>query len=249
MSGRTLPGPAEELLGRYELSHAGWPDTSSLPDDDSLQDRFRGSLVWGAIGDALGRPTESRSWQRIRETWGPEGVTDLHPWRGWKSGPIGTWTDDTQLTIELARTIVESDGYVDPERFSERLRAWLPVGRGKGHATTESILWLDDGLPWWEAGPKVNSAGNGAAMRAAPVGLAWSLAPNLEPLVREACISALPTHGHPVGVAGAVAIAAGVAWCVRSTASVDRPRRVPGVRGRGSGGHRNRADATTQRPR
>lgn len=52
-------------------------------------------------------------------------------------------------------------------------------------------------------------------MRAAPVGLAWSLAPDAGPLVREAVISALPTHAHPVGVAGAVAIAAGVALCVR----------------------------------
>jgi ADP-ribosylglycohydrolase len=52
-------------------------------------------------------------------------------------------------------------------------------------------------------------------MRAAPVGLAWSLAPDAGPLVREAVISGLPTHAHPVGVAGAVAIAAGVALCIR----------------------------------
>ena len=198
------------------MASPAWPDRDDAWSGSAdLADRFRGSLLWGAAGDALGRPTESRSWEAIRRRWGPQGVTTYQPWRGWQSGPIGTWTDDTQLTIEVARTILESGGHVDPERLSERLRAWLSHGRGKGRATTAAILAMDDGAPWWEAGPSVASAGNGAAMRAAPVGLAWSLAPDAGPLVREAVISALPTHAHPVGVAGAVAIAAGVALCVR----------------------------------
>ena len=185
-----LPEVALQVLDRYGLPRPAWPGDGALPAADQLQDRFRGALLWGAVGDAMGRPTEARSWAAIRAIYGPDGVTGFHPWPGWRSGPTGTWTDDTQLTIELARTILESDGEVDPVRFARRLVAWLPVGRGKGRATT-------------------------AAMRAAPVGLAWSLAPDAGPLVRQAAISALPTHAHRVGVAGAVAIAAGVAWCVR----------------------------------
>src|SRR5438034_4792599 len=36
---------------------------------------------------------------------------------------------------------------------------------------------------------------------------------------RDAILSALPTHTHPVGVAGAIVIAAGVAWCLREVLS------------------------------
>ena len=221
-----LPEPAQELLGGFSLACPDWPADIKAAEPEVLSDRFRGSLLWGAVGDALGRPTEARSWERIREIWGPDGVTDLHPWHGWESGPIGTWTDDTQLTIEVAETILESDGHVDPERFSERLCDWLPHGRGKGRATTAAVEALESGEPWWEAGVSVDSAGNGAAMRAAPVGLAWALAPDAGPLVREAVLSALPTHAHRVGVAGAVAIAAGVAYGIRDAGRALDPGRL-----------------------
>lgn len=221
-----LPEAGQEVLDRYPMAIPPWPDGDIAESESAdLADRFRGSLLWGATGDALGRPTESRSWEAIRRRWGPDGVTEFQPWRGWQSGPIGTWTDDTQLTIEVAETILESDGHVDPERLAERLRAWLPHGRGKGRATTSAIQAMDGGAPWWEAGPSVDSAGNGAAMRAAPVGLAWSLAPDAGQLVREAVISALPTHAHRVGVAGAVAIAAGVALCIRDGGRAIEPER------------------------
>jgi ADP-ribosyl-[dinitrogen reductase] hydrolase len=221
---RPLPEPAQVLLARYATSAPLWPG-ALVEDREDLPDRFRGALLWGAVGDALGRSTEARSWEAIRRRWGPQGVTTYQPWRGWQDGPIGTWTDDTQLTIEVAETILESGGHVDPERLSERLRAWLPHGRGKGRATTSAILAMEAGVPWWEAGPAVDSAGNGAAMRAAPVGLAWSMAPDAGPLGREAVLSALPTHAHPVGVAGAVAIAAGVALCIRNGGVVIEPHR------------------------
>lgn len=221
-----LPQAAQEVLDRYPMATPSWPDGDIAASESAdLADRFRGSLLWGATGDALGRPTEAKSWNLIRRLWGADGVTDFQPWRGWQSGPIGTWTDDTQLTIEVAETILESDGHVDPERLAERLRAWLPHGRGEGRATTSAIVAMDAGALWWEAGPSVDSAGNGAAMRAAPVGLAWALAPDAGPLVREAVISALPTHAHQVGVAGAVAIAAGVAACARNSGHPIEPER------------------------
>lgn len=56
-------------------------------------------------------------------------------------------------------------------------------------------------------------------MRAAPVGLARALSPTPWRLRCDAVLSAFPTHTHPVGVAGAVAIAAGVAWCIRERLS------------------------------
>ncbi|HEY1068609.1 MAG TPA: ADP-ribosylglycohydrolase family protein [Pirellulales bacterium] len=57
------------------------------------------------------------------------------------------------------------------------------------------------------------SFGNGAAMRAAPIGAFF--ADDLERVVAQAAISAKTTHAHPEGVAGAVAVAVAAAWAVR----------------------------------
>ena len=40
---------------------------------NTLQDRIRGSLIGGAIGDALGYPVEFMSLQRIRVKYGESG--------------------------------------------------------------------------------------------------------------------------------------------------------------------------------
>lgn len=215
--------PAHGLLASYGTPEPQWLDDVPPPSDPrAIEDGFRGSLLWGAVGDALGRPTETRSWDDIRRRWGPRGVTGYHRRHGWTDGPIGTWTDDTQLTIEVARTIIEGVGSFDPARFADRLVDWLPHGRGVGRATRDAVTRLQHAEPWWTAGAAVNSAGNGAAMRAAPVGLLWALVEHPWPLARDAVLSALPTHTHPVGVAGAVAIAAGVACSLR-LAGAHRP--------------------------
>ena len=57
------------------------------------------------------------------------------------------------------------------------------------------------------------SMGNGSAMRAPPVG-AW-FADEPDRLVEQARLSALPTHAHPEGAAGAIAVAAAAAAAAR----------------------------------
>jgi ADP-ribosylglycohydrolase len=209
------PG-ARRLLAQYPLPDVDWP--SSVPDDrraEVVRDHARGSLLWGAVGDALGRVAERKAPSEIRRRFGPDGPTEYVPWRGWRGGPRGTITDDTQLTMEIARSVITTGGWFDPEDFSRRLVAWLPVGRGKGRATTDAVENLIAGDPWWRSGLAVNSAGNGAAMRAAPIGLVHALRPTPSELAQDAVLSSLPTHTHRVGVAGAIVIAAGVAWCLR----------------------------------
>jgi ADP-ribosylglycohydrolase len=170
------------------------------------QDRFVGALLGGAIGDALGRPNEGSRSASFEDDH-PRHVTDYRPWRGWTGGPIGTITDDTQMTMCVAACLV-ANGYLDPVDLARRFVAWLPVGRGKGEATTRAVTRLQAGVPWEEAGE--DSAGNGAAMRAAPIGLVrWN---DPERLRREAILSAMPTHREPMAVAGAVAMAAATAW-------------------------------------
>ncbi|HVC32069.1 MAG TPA: ADP-ribosylglycohydrolase family protein [Chloroflexota bacterium] len=202
-----------------------------IPSDIVLRDRFRGSLLWGAVGDALGCRVEGWAPGRIRERFGEEGLRHYIPWHGWREGPIGTITDDTQLTIEVARSLLATNGRFRPHDFVTRLIAWLPIGRGKGRATTEAVEALGRGVPWWRISQIVDSAGNGAAMRAAPIGLLHAADASPADLVHEAILSALPTHTHPVGVAGAVAIAAGVAWSVQNAGAQEEPCDVRGCVG------------------
>lgn len=123
--------------------------------------RAVGCLLGGAIGDALGRPLEGIN--------PPKQCPDHYvPWAGWKAGPKGTITDDTQLTMALARSLLECAAF-DDEDFARRI-ATMDI-RGIGLATRDFVR------AWKESGGKRRysaaqpSAGNGAMMRAAPVGL------------------------------------------------------------------------------
>jgi len=170
------------------------------------QDRFIGTLLGGAIGDALGRPNEGSRSASFEDDH-PRHVIDYRKWHGWTDGPVGTITDDTQMTMCVAECLVDN-GRLDPEDLARRFVNWLPIGRGKGEATTRAVVRLQSGVPWDESGE--DSTGNGAAMRSAPIGLLrWNDPARLRD---EAMLSALPTHREPMAVAGAVAMAAATAW-------------------------------------
>jgi len=218
-----LPPDPEALIERFPTPRPPWPPEAALPPSaHHLRDAARGSLAWGAIGDALGRPTEGWSREAIVARWGPAGVTRLVPWRGWTQGPVGTWTDDTQLTIEVAESLIAHGGVIHPEDLASRLVRWRPRARGIGRATSAVCALLAEGVPWWQAGTHADSAGNGAAMRVAPIAIVHAFDPDPAACIRDAVISALPTHTHPVGVAAAVAMAAAVAWVMRASPA-DQP--------------------------
>lgn len=186
--------------------------------------KYRGSLLAGAIGDALGRPVEGEPPSAIRARHGV--VRDFRRWRGWKGGPIGTITDDTQLTMVVADSLIQK-GCFDPADLANRLVEWLPHGRGKGRATTGAVLRLTSGTPWHEAGTP--SAGNGAAMRVAPLGLFHPL--DLANLRIDAALSAVVTHADPMAVVSAVAQAFSVAYLLHiSPGSLDIPAYFAGLR-------------------
>ena len=42
--------------------------------NDRFMSAIRGSLVGGAVGDALGYPVEFLRWKEIQEEYGPEGI-------------------------------------------------------------------------------------------------------------------------------------------------------------------------------
>jgi ADP-ribosylglycohydrolase len=146
--------------------------------------KYRGALIGGAIGDALGRPWEGMGPRASQEAL--RSLGRYRKWPGWKPGPTGTVTDDTQMTIGVADSICAL-GRLDPEDLVRRFVEWLPVGRGKGAATVEAVTALHAGTAWFRAGAR--SAGNGAAMRVAPIGLRSAADANA--IRRDAAISAL----------------------------------------------------------
>ncbi len=78
---------------------------ASGADPIGLINRFRGCLLGGAVGDALGAPIEFDSLAQIRARFGERGVT------GFVDGtwPCGTITDDTQMTLFTAEGLLRAD--------------------------------------------------------------------------------------------------------------------------------------------
>jgi ADP-ribosylglycohydrolase len=168
--------------------------------------RFIGALLGGAMGDALGRPAGDRSVDLIRARDGR--LTDDHR-HGRRSSPMATMTDETHLTMCVAECLV-ANGFLDPEDLARRFVVWLPTGRGNGQATTAAVKRLWGGEPWYRT--TETPSGKGTARRAAPIGLVrWNDPVRLR---TEAILSTLPTPCEPMGVAGAVAMAAATAFMV-----------------------------------
>lgn len=67
--------------------------------------RVRGSLLGGAIGDALGNPVEFLSLAGIRRAYGEDGVRGLV---ADADGAVGRITDDTQMTLFTAEGLIRA---------------------------------------------------------------------------------------------------------------------------------------------
>ncbi|MFQ5464418.1 MAG: ADP-ribosylglycohydrolase family protein [Thermodesulfobacteriota bacterium] len=105
------------------------------------------------------------------------------------------FTDDTVCTVAVAHAILKGGDY----GAALREFALRHPDAGYGGMFLEWVLTPG-------AGP-YNSWGNGSAMRASPVGWAFDTA---EEVLRQAGLTALPTHNHPEGVLGAGAAALAV---------------------------------------
>jgi len=129
------------------------------------------------IGDALGMPFETLPHFSSALT-GWDGQTFLDaptdPESGYSHGlKAGQWTDDTQMSICLAESLVACPTY-KPEDAAQRYLAWFNSGdaRGIGGATRRACEKLNQGTPWTESGTQ-GSMGSGTAMRAIPLGIAY----------------------------------------------------------------------------
>lgn len=81
---------------------------------EKLQDKCRGSLVGGAVGNALGYPVEFVcSFEEIRAKYGEDGITDYDKSYPWLEDYLGHYkalfSDDTQMTLYSAEGLLEAE--------------------------------------------------------------------------------------------------------------------------------------------
>lgn len=127
-------------------------------------------------------------------------------------------TDDSVMAISVVDVLVEK-GHIEPDRLAQLFAARYRIdpARGYGGTAHEILARISSGVPWRSAAGEVfggtGSMGNGGAMRAAPIGAFFG--DDLGRVVEEARASALPTHAHPEGQAGAIAVAVAAAVLVQ----------------------------------
>lgn len=164
----------------------------------TISDSIIGCLLGTAVGDAFGLPYEGLGKRRQFRLYPNLNKYQLLFGRGMVS-------DDTEHTCMVAQSLIVSAGNVDifKKDLAWRLRFWLlGLPAGIGSATLKAILklWLGFG---GDCG--VFSAGNGAAMRSAIIGVCYG--DDLQKLRALVRASTRLTHTDPKAEYGALAVA------------------------------------------
>ena len=184
------------------------------------QDKFRGCLIGGAAGDALGYAVEFLPEELIFRRYGENGITAYELIRG-----QAEFSDDTQMTLFTAAGLLSSAAHRVRGGYAAHINAayldWLetqersfstPKGysgswlmdvpglyqrRAPGNTCLSALLAGGGGTP---EQPINGSKGCGGVMRTAPVGLYFNGTGT--PAARVALLgaeAAALTHGHPLG--------------------------------------------------
>lgn len=160
------------------------------PDNRAIE-----SLIGLSVGDAFGEQFFVRDAAKLISS---RTLAD-GPWE---------WTDDTNMALSIAEVLLEA-GEINQDALARSFAGRYDPGRGYGPAMHRLLPLVKDGADWRRVSRELfggqGSFGNGAAMRAAPLGAYF--AGDLERANVEATRSAEVTHAHPEGKAGAAAVA------------------------------------------
>lgn len=214
---------------------------------NNLQDKCRGSLVGGAIGDALGYPMEFvNSFEEIKAKYGDNGIVEYdmsYPCLDEKLDKA-LFSDDTQMTLYTAEGLLEAERSRRPiiPTICNAYLAWFghQVGkkvkisydsklsrikelnqrRAPGNTCLSALLSIYNGKD-----PMNSSKGCGGIMRVAPIGLygathGWSL----QETAKLAGEAAELTHLHPLSTYSSAAMAVIVQLCVSDDETIDSNR-------------------------
>nr|WP_321225907.1 ADP-ribosylglycohydrolase family protein [uncultured Psychroserpens sp.] len=131
-----------------------------------ISERFKGCIIGGAIGDAYGSAYENI----IKDD---DSIITYYPF-GKPEKLIPKWqiTDDTQLTLATCEVLTENE-IIDTNLFANKYLDFFKSKKikGIGSSTLKAMQELEVGSHWSLVGRKGEyAAGNGAAMRIAPLG-------------------------------------------------------------------------------
>ena len=173
------------------------------PDHAARQSRVRLTLDGLSLGDSFGQHFFAP------ELWRTEFNSRELPPPPWK------YTDDTEMALAIADVLADH-GEIDQDLLAAGFARRFGINpyRGYGSGAIDVLQAIEAGRHWREAASGLfdgqGSLGNGAAMRAAPVGAYF--AGDFVEVVHQARRSAEVTHTHADGIAGGVAVAVTAAW-------------------------------------
>ncbi|MCP4543277.1 MAG: ADP-ribosylglycohydrolase family protein [Chloroflexi bacterium] len=161
-------------------------------------ERYRGSLLGLAVGDAVGTTLEFKP---------PGSFVPIEDMVG--GGPFrltpGQWTDDTSMALCLAESLIECQGLdlVDQlERYVRWHREGYLSSTGRcfdiGNTVREALLRFERTREPHCGSSDPMSAGNGSIMRLVPVALAY--APRPREAIEKCAKSSRTTHGAVAAV-------------------------------------------------
>ncbi|MFW9955518.1 MAG: ADP-ribosylglycohydrolase family protein [Candidatus Thorarchaeota archaeon] len=183
---------------------------------ENLRNRYEGCMLGLAIGDAVGAATEFLTFDEIRIRFPPNGVEGFHSFRGLRAG---SYTDDTEMSIAVAQGLLKAKDFSTNaimESMTVEFISWInstSSSRSPGTTCMRGVGALKSGVHWSESGV-LDSKGCGAAMRSAPIGLAYRHA--IDAIMSLSGKVSLMTHGHPSARAGSFATAFLVAKSIDS---------------------------------
>lgn len=182
------------------------------------EEKAVGSVLGAAVGDALGWPLEGRSRRYLTSVDSSIGQKQEQQFVHWIRGgsrsepyrePIaaGEYSDDTQLLLSTARSILHGSKWWDHFALVE-LPFWQMYERGGGGATKRAAQsWLTGKPPWKSSqtrGKYFDAGGNGVAMRILPHVLASEMGSDGDDIAQQIFLNGICTHGHPRALVGAL---------------------------------------------
>lgn len=197
--------------------HATGPVLEAVAALSSKQDALAGAVLGGAIGDAMGHPTEFLSMEAIWERFGNDGVKGFELYWKRDGQRFAPYTDDTQMAEAVLLALLDGreagqDLNGTMEGMGKRFVAWSrdPQGghRAPGSACLSGCRALASGSHWSKAGGPT-AGGCGSVMRAYPFGLLFH--DDLARAERWAVEHSKLTHRDPIALAACAAMAVGVA--------------------------------------
>lgn len=198
-----------------------------LKDINKADRNKRLGVMFGlAYGDALGRPTEFRKAKEIAKLGSP-----FRAAVGLNTARQGIVTDDTQMSIAVAKAAARISNTTTPEamvnEFGAEFTVWYadPKSRDGQRAPGATCMTAVGSLirnrRHWQLASQMNSKGNGANMRVAPLALRtdWTW----QRMSEAAQLQAAITHGHPTALAAAELTAAAVRMLLEGISKPGEP--------------------------